>query len=231
MSFLVLVRHGESRWNLENRFTGWVDIPLSKNGVREAERVARHCLNFKYSVAYTSALERAQATLSIILSRQNKTGIFLHHGNKRYSKMHTTGKEKDDLPVITSEKLNERYYGDLQGMNKHFAEEKYGKDKVFLWRRGYASRPPRGESLKEVHARVHDLLHGEILPSVKRGESILCVAHGNTLRAIIKHLENISSDDVAFIDLPNATPLVYRCSARGQYIRTEGVYKFSRPLR
>jgi 2,3-bisphosphoglycerate-dependent phosphoglycerate mutase len=232
MSSLVLVRHGESRWNLSNRFTGWIDVPLSKKGVNEAERVARHCIKFEYSVAFTSALERAQATLTIILSQQNRTGIFQHPKNRRYSKFVENGKNRklDDLPVFVTEELNERYYGELQGMEKQNAERRYGKKNVVAWRRAYTARPPGGESLKEACTRVNAFLTKYILPRVRRGDTVLCVAHGNTLRAIIKHLEHISDHDISFVNLPHATALVYTFS-RGHFSRTEGAYRLDRPLR
>ncbi len=231
MAVLVLVRHGESRWNLSNRFTGWVDVPLSENGVREAERVAIHCKKFDYSVAFTSVLARAQATLLIILARQDKTGIFQHAENFRYSKWtHLPKRQEEDMPIFENAALNERYYGELQGMNKRAAEKKYGKKNVLAWRRGYVARPPGGESLKETHARVRRYLVQRILPRVRRGENVLVVAHGNTLRAIIKHLERISDNDISFVDLPEAKPFVYE-HRRGRFVRTEGKYQFKRPLR
>lgn len=232
MGTLVLVRHGESRWNLSNRFTGWVDVPLSENGIREAGRVAAHCRKFAYDTAFVSALSRAQETLLIILARQGRTGIFQRPENSRHAgwirKSNVCG--PDDLPVHVSDALNERYYGELQGMEKRAAEKKYGEKKVLAWRRGYAARPPGGESLEETHARVHPYLVRKILPRVRRGEDILVVAHGNTLRAIIKHLEGVSDDDIAFIDLPEAMPLAYR-HRHGRFTHVEGDYRFNRPLR
>ncbi len=232
MAILVLVRHGESRWNLSNRFTGWVDVPLSENGIKEAERVAHHCQQFDYSVAFTSVLARAQATLLIILARQNKTGIFQHVESPRYSKWvrRSNKLNVEDLPIYTNAALNERYYGELQGMNKRAAVKKYGKKKVIAWRRSYIDKPPGGESLEETHARVHKYLVRNILPKVRRGENVLVVAHGNTLRAVIKHLENISDKDISFVDLPEAKPFVYKFH-HGRFMRIEGNYHFKRPLR
>lgn len=232
MAVFVLVRHGESRWNLSNRFTGWVDVPLSENGIKEAERVAVHCKQFDYSVAFTSVLARAQATLLIILARQNKTGIFQHAESPRYSKWVRFSNKLniDDMPIYANAALNERYYGELQGMNKRAALKKYGAEKVIAWRRGYADRPPGGESLRETHARVHKYLVRNILPRVRRGENVLLVAHGNTLRAVIKHLEKISDEDISFVDLPEAKPLVYEYR-RGRFVRVQGNHHLKRPFR
>ncbi|MBI5654126.1 histidine phosphatase family protein [Candidatus Uhrbacteria bacterium] len=232
MGKLVLVRHGESRWNLSNRFTGWIDIPLSENGIKEAGRCAVHCKDFDYSAAYTSTLTRAQETLLIILSGQARTGIFQHADDTRYSGWIRNSNRRvgDDIPIFSSSALNERYYGMLQGMDKTAAERKYGKDKVKAWRRGYADKPPHGESLEEAHARMHPYLVRNILPKVRRGETVLVTAHGNTLRAAIKHLEGISDQDISYVDLPEAKPLVYEYS-RGRYQRIEGEYGFDRPLR
>ncbi len=232
MGMLILVRHGESRWNLSNRFTGWVDVPLSEKGIREAERCAIHCKRYEYSAAFTSNLTRAQETLLIILSKQERTGVFQHEDDPRYSRWIRGSNYSDhnDIPIFASTALNERYYGALQGMEKDAAEQKYGKKKVLAWRRGYTDKPPRGESLEEAHARMHPYLMKKILPRVKRGENILVTAHGNTLRAAIKHLEGISEDQIAFVDLPQAKPLVYKFR-HGRFERIEGEYHLDRPLR
>jgi len=232
MAVLVLVRHGESRWNLSNRFTGWVDVPLSLNGVREAQACAKHCAKYDYDAAFTSKLQRAQSTISIILTRQNRTGIFQHEGNGKHYRWSCESNKclPDDIPIYDSESLNERYYGVLQGMDKKAAEEKYGIEKLFKWRRGYKDRPPKGESLEDAHARMHPYLVRNILPKVRKGGNILLTAHGNTLRAAIKHLEGISDHDIARIDLPEAEPLVYEFR-RGGFKRIEGEYRLDRPLR
>lgn len=233
MGKLILVRHGESRWNLEGRFTGWVDVPLSENGVAEAEACAKHCRKFDYSAAFTSALSRAQETLLIILSLQGKTGVFQHgDGEARYRKWirSSNALRENDLPVFAHTALNERYYGALQGMVKAEADKRFGAEKVLAWRRGYTDRPPRGETLEEAHGRMHPLLMRSILPRVRRGENVLVTAHGNTLRAAIKHLEGISEERIAFVDLPPAKPLVYEFQ-KGRYVRIEGEYRFDRPLR
>ena len=232
MGTLVLVRHGESQWNLSNRFTGWVDVPLSKNGIKEAEKCAAHCMRYHYTSAYASKLMRAQETLAIILSRHANTGIFQHFDKGEHAQwfFHSNKDKRGDVPVCTHIALNERYYGMLQGMDKKSAEKKYGKKKVFAWRRGYRDRPPQGESLEDTHKRMQGYFVKHILSKVQRGETVLVTAHGNILRGAIKHLENITDHDIAFIDLPEAKPLVYQYS-RGVYKRIEGEYRFDRPLR
>lgn len=232
MGILVLVRHGESRWNLCNRFTGWIDVPLSEKGIKEAERCAAHCKRYEYSAAFTSKLTRAQETLLIILSQQGKTGVFQHDDDPRYSRR-ISGSNRcggGDIPIFSSAALNERYYGALQGMEKTAAERKFGKEKVRAWRRGYTDRPPNGESLEEAHARMHPYLVKKILPRVRRGENILVTAHGNTLRAAIKHLEKISDQEISYIDLPATRPLVYEYR-NGGFVRIAGEYQMDRPLR
>lgn len=232
MGILVLTRHGESEWNRCNRFTGWVDVPLTENGIKEAQRCAKHCKQFEFVTGFTSALERAHETLLITLAQQNRVGIFQHERELRYAKWltysnHCNGK---DMPVFATSVLNERYYGKLQGMRKEDAEILYGKERVFNWRRGFASRPPGGESLKDVVKRVHPYYVKEIEPRVKKGEQVILSGHGNALRTIIKNLEAISDEDIAFVDLPEAEPLVYEFK-RGRIKRISGEYAFDRPLR
>lgn len=232
MSLLVLVRHGESRWNQCNRFTGWVDVPLSENGVHEAELCARHCKQYDFSACFTSKLERAHSTAQIILSQQDRTGIFQHKNDPRYSHWIKRSNHCDggDIPIFGTPLLNERYYGALQGMEKGEAERKYGKEKLLAWRRGFEERPPRGESLKDVYKRTHPLLTRSLLPRLKHGEDILLAGHGNTLRAIIKRIEGISDEDIAFVDLPEAKPIVYEYK-KGAFTRVKGEYSLDRPLR
>lgn len=232
MSFLVLVRHGESRWNLTNRFTGWVDVPLTARGIREAVRCAMHCRAYDFDVAFTSNLERAQSTLLIILSLQNRTGIFQHEGQGAHYRWSCSSNRclPNDIPIYETESLNERYYGRLQGLDKRAAERKYGKAKILKWRRGYTDKPPGGESLKDAFSRVHPYLARRIMPRLRRGQNVLLVGHGNTLRATIKMLEGISDRDIAFVDLPEGKPLVYEYR-RGAFKRVKGGYRFNRPLR
>lgn len=234
MGLLVLVRHGESRWNLDDKFTGWVDVPLSEEGIAEADECGLHCRNYKFDRAYTSRLERAHETLQIILSVQDRTGITQHKGIYfRYrSWIQASNKlSNGDLPVFTSELLNERYYGLLQGMKKRVAEQRFGKEQVFKWRRGYKDKPPKGESLQQAFHRIMPYFTHEIFPHVANGEQVLLVAHGNTLRAIIKHIERISDHEIADIDLPEAKPIVYHYTRTKGWKWKSGSYTHDRPLR
>lgn len=232
MGSLILVRHGESQWNLCNRFTGWVDVSLSEAGIKEAQGCAAHCRRFQFDSAFTSDLERARQTLLIILSAQGRTAIVQHAEDSRYRRWTSLSNRcgAGDIPVLTSALLNERFYGALQGMEKGASERRFGKEKVFQWRRGFTDRPPGGETLKETFERVHPYFIRRILPRVRRGEMVFLAGHGNTLRGIIKYLENIGDEDVVFLDLPHGHPLVY-AFRRGNFIRTEGELKFNRPLR
>ena len=229
---LVLVRHGESRMNEVNRFTGWLDIPLSKKGLDEAHFVADHCKKFEYAVAFTSDLVRAQETLLVILSHQKKIGVFKHEGDTRYNHLKKAPQAfvRQTIPIFTHEDLNERSYGDLQGLNKKVAARKFGAKQVLEWRRGFKTKPPRGESLEEVYTRITRYFKAYIHPRVKQGETVLVVAHGNTLRALIKFLEQIEDIQIPRVDLPTGKPLVYTCK-RNIFHRIEGKYNFNRPLR
>lgn len=229
---LVLVRHGESRFNILNLFTGWIDVPLSVAGIKEAQCAAQHCKQFNYDVAFTSHLERAHETLLVILSEQKNIGVFQHERDARYVISGDSSAEFKEklLPIVTSKNLNERAYGVLQGMNKQSANKKYGMEKVRAWRRGFSDRPPMGESLKDVFKRVVVYFEKNIHPRMIRGETVLIVGHGNTLRAIIKFLENIDDTKISLVDLPFAHPLVYTFD-NNQFNRTDGSFTLRRPLR
>jgi len=187
MSYLVLLRHGQSAWNLENRFTGWIDVPLSENGIKEAEAAAEKLIHFKFDNAFTSALQRAQHTLRIVLEKNNQT----------------------DVPVIADQALNERMYGDLQGMNKDEARKKFGEEQVKIWRRSYDIAPPNGESLKDTANRVIPYFEKNILPLLQQGKNILIVAHGNSLRALVMYLEKMTPEQILNFELATAVPRVY----------------------
>jgi len=214
MHRIVLLRHGESAWNLENRFTGWTDVDLSDNGVREAHYAAELLKKdgFTFDLAYTSVLKRAIRTLWIVL-------------------------EDMDLMWIEERKswrLNERHYGALQGLNKAETAKKYGEEQVFRWRRGYSVRPPAleeddprypgrdprygslskkelplTESLDDTVRRFLPYWHSEIAPNIKKGREIIIAAHGNSLRALVKYLDNISDEEIPELNIPTGIPLVY----------------------
>ncbi|MGD9843978.1 MAG: 2,3-bisphosphoglycerate-dependent phosphoglycerate mutase [Variibacter sp.] len=190
---LVLVRHGQSEWNLKNLFTGWKDVDLTEKGVEEA-RTAGHKLKaqgLQFDVAFTSSLKRAQRTLDLILDEL---------GQK-------------NLPIISDRALNERDYGDLVGLNKDDARKKWGDEQVLQWRRSYDVPPPGGESLKDTVARALPYFVQEILPRVLRGERTLVAAHGNSLRALIMVLERLTPEQILKRELGTGVPIIYRLNA------------------
>jgi 2,3-bisphosphoglycerate-dependent phosphoglycerate mutase len=193
MPTLALVRHGQSLWNLENRFTGWVDVPLTTLGEDEARRAGERLRGMHFDVAYTSALRRAQHTLDIILE---VAGF--------------------DLPVIRDQALNERHYGDLQGLNKAKTAEKYGAEQVHIWRRSYATPPPGGEALKDTAERTLPFYERAILGDIEQGKNVLVVAHGNSNRSIVMALDGLSEDEVLELNLATGVPLVYELTEDGQ---------------
>ncbi|MFT4326752.1 MAG: 2,3-bisphosphoglycerate-dependent phosphoglycerate mutase [Candidatus Woesearchaeota archaeon] len=230
MGYLVLVRHGESRWNLSNKFTGMVDVPLSSGGVYEALLAAQKLEGLNFDIAFTSELVRAQETLLIILSKQNACGIFQHKEGKGKAWAHYTKKLDDhEIPIIADFALNERYYGDLQGLNKKAAQKKFGSEKVFLWRRSFDVPPPHGECLKDVCERTIPYFEKEILPHIKKGKNVIIAAHGNSLRSIIKHIETISDADIPSLELPTGVPIVYKYSKR-KLVKENHVHSFNRPV-
>lgn len=198
MSKLVLVRHGQSFWNLQNRFTGWVDVPLTEKGKEEAFKAGELLKDIRFQVAYTSALSRAQETLKIILE---VIGL--------------------QIPVIKDKALNERHYGALQGLNKDRARQKYGQDIVHLWRRSYDIAPPEGESLKDTANRTIPFLERAILGDIYDGNNVLVVAHGNSLRSIIMYLERLSPEEIVKVELDTGVPIVYELDKDGNIISKE----------
>jgi 2,3-bisphosphoglycerate-dependent phosphoglycerate mutase len=190
---LVLVRHGQSEWNLKNLFTGWRDVGLTDKG-REEARAAGEKLKargLKFDIAYTSALTRAQKTCDIILDVLGQ----------------------NDLKTIRDQALNERDYGDLSGLNKDDARKKWGEEQVHIWRRSYDVPPPGGESLRDTGARVWPYYLHEMQPHLLGGKTMLVAAHGNSLRALIRALDGLSPDEVVKLELGTGVPIVYRLNA------------------
>ncbi|TVP66774.1 MAG: 2,3-diphosphoglycerate-dependent phosphoglycerate mutase [Nitriliruptor sp.] len=193
MPTLVLVRHGQSLWNLENRFTGWVDVPLTAKGEEEARQAGERLTGRHFDVAYTSSLSRAQETLRIIME---------------VARFH-------DLPIIRDQALNERHYGDLQGLNKAETAERYGKEQVHTWRRSYATPPPNGEALKNTAERTLPFFERAILGDIKLGKEVLVVAHGNSNRSIVMRLDELDEEGVLSLELGTGVPLVYDLAEDG----------------
>lgn len=230
MTHLILVRHGESRWNIANKFTGWVDVPLSEVGIHEAMITAERLKNLTLDHAFTSRLARAMETLLLILSEQKRTAIVLHESKKMKEWSNNRGTPaKNEIPVIDDWRLNERYYGDLQGIDKDYARKKWGKEKVHVWRRSYDIAPPKGESLKDVYKRTIPYFEKEIMPLVRKKKNVIVAAHGNSLRAIIKYIDNISDEDIPNLELQTGKPVIYKWF-RGKLVHDEaGGHRFDRP--
>ena len=190
---LVLVRHGQSDWNLKNLFTGWRDVDLTEQGVKEAREAGRKlkAQGLKFDIAFTSALKRAQRTLDLMLAELGQTNI----------------------PVIKNQALNERDYGDLVGLNKDDARKKWGEEQVLKWRRSYDIAPPNGESLKDTLARALPYYVTEILPHVMRSERVLVSAHGNSLRALVMVLDKHTPESIIKLNLDTGVPMIYRLKA------------------
>ena len=188
MVTLVLIRHGQSLWNAENRFTGWTDIDLSKKGEKEAKEAGEKLENVAFDVVHTSALMRAQRTAEIIINHN---------------------KISQDIPTYKDERLNERHYGSLQGLNKTETAEKYGAEQVHIWRRSFDISPPDGESLKMTAERTLPYFKEEVLKHLDEGKNVLISAHGNSLRSIVMYIENISKEDIVKLEIQTGVPRTY----------------------
>jgi 2,3-bisphosphoglycerate-dependent phosphoglycerate mutase len=195
MATLVLVRHGQSQWNLENRFTGWVDVPLTEQGRAEAKKAGELLkkAGIRFDLAYSSVLQRANQTLAEILTVLGQTQI----------------------PVTRDQALNERHYGELQGLNKDETRKKFGEEQVKLWRRSYDIAPPGGESLKDTAARAIPCFESKILPQLKAGKNVIVAAHGNSLRSIVMQLDQLTKDQVVSLELATGVPLRYEIKPDG----------------
>ncbi|WP_421980985.1 2,3-bisphosphoglycerate-dependent phosphoglycerate mutase [Roseibium sp.] len=198
---LVLVRHGQSEWNLKNLFTGWKDPGLTEQGVAEAHRAGQQLrdLKLEFDIAFTSDLSRAQKTLGIILDELGQSG----------------------LETLQDQALNERDYGDLTGMNKDQARQEFGEEQVHIWRRSYDVPPPGGESLKMTAERVLPYYREEILPRVLEGKRTLVSAHGNSLRSLIMELEDLTPEEILKRELGTGTPIVYRLDENGGVVSVQ----------
>jgi 2,3-bisphosphoglycerate-dependent phosphoglycerate mutase len=190
---LVLVRHGQSEWNLKNLFTGWRDVDLTEKGIAEAKEAGRKLKtqDIVFDVAFTSALKRAQLTLDLMLTEMGQTGI----------------------PIVRDTALNERDYGDLSGLNKDDARKKWGEEQVHIWRRSYDIAPPGGESLRDTLARTLPYYVQEILPAVLQGKRTVVAAHGNSLRALVMVLEKLSPEGILKREIATGVPIIYRLNA------------------
>lgn len=192
MPTLVIVRHGQSLWNRENRFTGWVDVPLTNVGEDEARQAGMRLKEYSFAIAYTSALTRAQQTLALLL--------------------HEAG---GSVPVIRDQALNERHYGDLQGLNKSETAKRYGDEQVKIWRRSFSTPPPNGESLADTAARTLPFFERAILGDIAQNKNVLVVAHGNSNRSIVMRLDGLSEAEVLQLEIATGVPIVYELTVDG----------------
>jgi 2,3-bisphosphoglycerate-dependent phosphoglycerate mutase len=192
---LVLVRHGQSQWNRLNLFTGWRDPDLTEQGISEAERAGRmlKAQGYHFDIGYTSLLRRAQRTLDLLLDEMDQA----------------------DLPIIRDVALNERDYGELSGLNKDEARDRWGEEQVLIWRRSYDIAPPGGESLKDTAARVLPFYKTRIWPDVKSGKNVVVTAHGNSIRALIMYLEELSAKEILEREVSTGAPMIYRLTTHG----------------
>jgi len=197
MGKIILLRHGESQWNLENRFTGWVDIPLTDKGREEALEAGRRIKDIPLDHGFTSVLIRAIESLQIALR----------------------GAEQPNVPFEKDKALNERMYGDLQGLNKEETAQKFGAEQVHIWRRSYDVPPPNGESLKDTAARTLPYFREKILPLAQRSENVIVVAHGNSLRSIVMELDQLSKEEILQLNLTTGVPIVYDIDSTGKVLK------------
>ena len=198
MNHLILLRHGQSQWNLENRFTGWTDVDLTADGEAEAKQAGRLIKDFRLDRVYTSTLARARRTAQLALSEAEAAGADI-----------ADVKNGESWKLTEHDALRERDYGDLVGLNKAETAEKYGEEQVHQWRRGFAVKPPGGESLADVVARVRPYFEAEIWPHVAAGENVLVAAHGNSLRAVLVIIGEYDAEDIPNIEFPTGKPLVF----------------------
>ncbi|XP_071710485.1 2,3-bisphosphoglycerate-dependent phosphoglycerate mutase 1-like isoform X2 [Rutidosis leptorrhynchoides] len=241
-STLIIVRHGESMWNEKNLFTGCVDVPLTRKGVEEAIEAGKRISAMPFDVVYTSALVRSQMTAMLALTQHccQKVPIFIHNDNEEaeiWNKIYSQDTKNESIPVIKAWQLNERMYGDLQGLNKQETAEVFGKEQVYKWRRSYEVRPPNGESLEMCLQRAVSYFKDNIEPQLMAGKHVMVVAHANSLRSIIMYLDNLTPQEVINLELSTGVPMLY-IYKDGKFIRRgspagpkeAGVYAYTSDL-
>ncbi|XP_058096733.1 2,3-bisphosphoglycerate-dependent phosphoglycerate mutase 1-like [Magnolia sinica] len=239
---LILMRHGESLWNEKNLFTGCVDVPLTKKGVEEAIEAGNRISNIPVDMIYTSALIRAQMTAMLAMTqhRRKKVPVIMHNESeqaKAWSQIFSDETTRQTIPVIAAWQLNERMYGELQGLNKQETADRYGKEQVHEWRRSYDIPPPNGESLEMCAERAVAYFKEHIEPQLLSGKNVMIAAHGNSLRSIIMYLDKLTSQEVISLELSTGIPMLY-IFKEGKFIRRgspiapseAGVYAYTRSL-
>jgi 2,3-bisphosphoglycerate-dependent phosphoglycerate mutase len=214
MGKLILLRHGASIWNEKNLFTGWVDIPLSTKGIEESFKAGKEISNIPIDIIFVSSLIRAQMTAMLAMSVHagDKVPCILHPGEGKldeWSHIHSPSAQETCIPTYVAWQLNERMYGELQGMNKDEMREQYGPEQVQLWRRSYDVPPPNGESLKMTAERSIPYFQQHIVPHLKKGKNVLISAHGNSLRSIVMYLDNLTEEEVVKLEMATGAPVIY----------------------
>lgn len=213
---LILMRHGQSVWNHKNLFTGWVDIPLTEKGIQEALDGGKKLKGIPIDIAFTSTLVRAHITLTLSLLH-TKIPVFMNEDPR--SQIHSEETKKEIIPVYKAWQLNERCYGDLQGLNKAETAQKFGAEKVHIWRRSYDVAPPGGESLEMTAQRTIPYFKEKILPCLEKGQTVFVCAHGNSLRSIVMYLENLTPEEVVHLELATGEPIIYEFN-RGTWTKS-----------
>ena len=223
MAKLILIRHGQSLWNAANKFTGWVDVPLSERGRAEATIASCKLRSYCVNVCFTSMLMRAMETAVICMTECDelcggRIPVIKHEADDQdwrgWDKYE--GNPNQELPIFPSAALDERHYGELQGLDKAETAEKYGKEQVHQWRRSFSERPPGGESLEDTMKRAVPFFSDRIMSHLKRGDNVLVSAHGNSLRSIIMYLDNLSPEEVTQLELKTGVPIVYDIDQEGK---------------
>ena len=213
MSQLILLRHGESVWNKKNVFTGWVDVPLSPNGITEAIKAGEQLSEIDFDIIFTSVQVRSIETAMLVMAqnKSEKTPVVIHEEGKMkdWSTIYSEEMVKSTIPVYRDWHLNERYYGELQGKNKAETAKEYGDELVHQWRRSYDIPPPNGECLKDTAERTIPFFEENIIPKLKEGKNILVSAHGNSLRSIVMFIDNLTKEGVLSLEIPTGKPLFY----------------------
>jgi 2,3-bisphosphoglycerate-dependent phosphoglycerate mutase len=214
---LILMRHGESVWNQQNLFTGWVDIPMNQKGIEESIEGGKKIRDEPIDVVFTSALIRAQMTVALALLNHasGKVPVFQHPG-EAWSQIHSESTQKQTIPVFMASELNERMYGKLQGLNKAETAKKYGAEQVQLWRRSFDVAPPEGESLEMTAQRTWPYFQKKILPLLEKGQNVFIAAHGNSLRSILMHIQKLTPQEVVALEIATGEPMIYQYE-KGQW--------------
>lgn len=214
MTKLIMMRHGQSQWNKLNLFTGWVDIPLSEQGILEALNGGKLIKDIPIDIIITTTLVRAQMTAFLAMSQHSsgKVPVVLHPGEgklEEWAAIYSPEAKATTIPVIRCWELNERMYGELQGLNKAETAEKFGAEQVKIWRRSYDTPPPKGESLAMTAARSIPYFKGTVVPLLEEGKNVFISAHGNSMRSIIMVLDNLSKEEVLELEIPTGMPIIY----------------------